>query len=508
MAAAGRTLRERSTFLTLLTGVTLALASCEPPTIAAGIEHQTSRSGTWSSKTTTAPWAELGASATQDLEDALLEYINGARMIAGLPPVALQQNLREAAQSHAAFLVAHRDTYAQRGLSAHVEPSHLPGFVGESFVDRVAFFGYIGHAYAEVVAFKPSSVAAGRSWIESLYHRLPMLHPSVDDVGYGQASDDVGYANVLEMGVSAEPDLSLRLVRWPVAGAEEVPMAWDGKEVPQPQSPPAGYPSGPVITLQVTGATLTVDTATVSLAGVDLPSTVLTWPADPHMSPDAIAVIPHAPLAPLTTYQIEITGTLDGEPFVDGWDFTTRGDGCDPAAQDCGPGQACYVVDGAPRCLWAGTLGVDAECTHTNECAPGLSCFASRCRPLCAAAGEGVAPEESCEYACLAETFPLDAGGQWALCLPPPCASAGGACEDDEACFWGGTFVCAEPGTKQAGASCSMLNDCAEGLACLGLGGSFSCRRLCGGDAYPACDDACPDVRFTLDSDEEVSYCG
>ncbi len=501
--AVGRTTGARGVFLITLIVVAVALASCEPPTIAAGIESQTTKTGTYSAETTTAPWAELGSSATLDLEEALLEYVNVTRTVAGLPPVALQQNLREAAQSHASFLVAHRDAYAQRGLSAHVEPADLPGFAGESFVDRVAFFGYEGHAYAEVVAFKPSSVAAGRSWMESLYHRLPMLTPAVNEVGYGQANDDVGYANVLEMGVAGEPDLSFHTVRWPVAGA----TAWDGKEVPQPQTPPGGYPSGPVITLQVTGASFVALTAVVSVGSTDLASTVLTWPADPNMAPDAVAVIPHEPLTPLTTYRVEITGTLDDEPFADAWDFTTGGDSCDPAAQDCGPGQACYVVDGAPRCLWAGTHGVDADCTHTNECAPGLSCFASHCRPLCAAGGEGVAPEESCEYTCLDETFALDDAGQWSLCLPPPCASDGGACEGDEACYWGGTFVCAAPGTKQEGDSCSMLNDCADGMACLGLGGAFTCRQLCGGDAYPSCDEVCPNVRFTLDADEDVSYC-
>ena len=167
------------------------------------------------------------------------------------------------------------------------------------------------------------------------------------------------------------------------------------------------------------------------------------------------------------------------------------------------------MIDGTPRCLWAGTLSLDAGCEHTNECAAGLTCFASRCRPLCDLAPSAVTG--ACGAHCQSEIFDLggdDDGGSWGLCLPPPCALDANSCDSGESCAWAGSFVCAEPGAGAPGAACGQLSDCGATLACLGLGEGFQCHQLCGAEAYPDCEDACPGASAPLDLELGVRYCG
>ncbi|MEZ4267147.1 MAG: CAP domain-containing protein, partial [Myxococcota bacterium] len=197
-------------------------------------------------------------------EEAVLAFVNESRASVGLAPFAPDSRLTAAAAAHASFLVRHRDVYDQSGTSAHIEIEGLPGFTGKTFTQRLDAAGYDGRAMAEVVAFKPSSVGAARSWMESLYHRLPLLDPAIDEAGFGELADGARYANVLEMGQSGQPTDAPEFVVWPPRGARDVPSAWDGAEIPQPPAPPAGYPSGPVLTLHATSGALTITGATVA----------------------------------------------------------------------------------------------------------------------------------------------------------------------------------------------------------------------------------------------------
>lgn len=144
-------------------------------------------------------WEELDEQAGIDPEAAMLTYLNGVRTELGLPTLQVDPSLHDAAQSHAEFLLVHQDAYKGQAVSVHIQPKDLDGFTGEIGNDRAAFFGFEGQWRHEVVAFKPTSIAATRGWIEALYHRLPLLDPAVTLVGYGEAKKGTERSNVLEL---------------------------------------------------------------------------------------------------------------------------------------------------------------------------------------------------------------------------------------------------------------------------------------------------------------------
>jgi len=60
--------------------------------------------------------------------------------------------------------------------------------------------------------------------------------------------------------------------------------------------------------------------------------------------------------------------------------------GCDPLFPDCGPGEACYPLDGAFVCAIdvSGGDGVALEpCEFVNVCNPGLACADAGAMPSC-----------------------------------------------------------------------------------------------------------------------------
>ena len=92
------------------------------------------------------------------------------------------------------------------------------------------------------------------------------------------------------------------------------------------------------------------------------------------------------------------------------------GDSCDPLAQACPDGQACYSWQPS-RCLAAGELAQGAVCQFANDCAPGLACIGSTaqhyCSPYC-----DVAPttgESACATLCPDAFWDYDDFG---VCMP------------------------------------------------------------------------------------------
>jgi hypothetical protein len=300
---------------------------------------------------------------------------------------------------------------------------------------------------------------------------------------------------------------------YPTNDAEGVSMSWEGKDAPQPSAPPAGYPSGPVLTLQVGGGVvLTVDEARVVTepSGSLVDATILTGDNDSVLDAHTVAVIPHAPLEPSTTYTVEVRGKADGIPFEEIWSFTTRREGCDLLDQDCGPGRACSILSTGKQCLWSGRGLVGERCEHANHCGSGLMCMSGRCLPFCDSREESNDPSIACAGRCPGGIFDVpgaDTDEPARLCVLESCIKNASLCTEGEGCFWLGGFLCATAGTGKAGASCALASDCSAGTSCLGHEGAFACRALCGGDGMPACLDACGDQALLFDGDNMISFC-
>lgn len=250
--------------------------------------------------------------------------LNKIRQGVGLQPLALQDALGAAAQSHADYLHQHVEQYS---LNGHGEEAGRPGFTGTNVGARAAYWGWTQGA-SEVVAVSGRAEEALADWIATLYHRIPLLHPDTVAMGYGWAGADRSGKNVL---VSSKSLSGAKTVAYPAAGARTVPPEWNGLETPDPlalyglaDSGPVGYPitltfGGPVIDLRLTAAQLTGPAGDLELLSYD--------PAfDPNLS-DAVAIIPRQPLQPETTHTVLLKGWIDrGEgptEFTERWSFTT-----------------------------------------------------------------------------------------------------------------------------------------------------------------------------------------
>lgn len=443
-----------------------------------------------------------------DARASLVAYLDAFRARVALPPLKEDEALTAAAQAHALYLESHADLFEEPDLSAHSEDPAHADFTGKSVFERVVHFEYAGTALGEVIAFLPSSTGAVRGWIDSVYHRFPLLDPAADEFGYGETGDvlDRTY-NVLDLGRGAASAAPGFLVVWPPDGATDVPTEWDGNEIPTPAPPPQGYPSGPVVTLQATAGSFSEVEASIGPAGGEaVPATLLTKSNDPVLLGRHVALIPHDPLLPETLYEVVFFGLLDGVPTSRLWSFTTRAAGCDVIDQDCGPGMGCHPLGGGVACVFAGPSGQDDPCAFAGDCAAGLTCLSERCRPLCDPS-LGPLQDGSCLARCpfgVSEIVANVAG----ICLQPSCAFDASICLEGESCYFAGDFFCAPAGTRGEGATCSLLNDCEPGLACIGIGGAANvCMEMCDGSGLPGCDEACAGDSVELDPASGVRFC-
>jgi hypothetical protein len=239
---------------------------------------------------------------------AALATSNEARLAMGVPCVEMIAEINTAAQNHC-------DYYAMGGSScqsSHSEIMGCPGFTGERFDQRMSAAGYTGSPAFENMAFTNDGTRAVQMWIDSVWHRTPVLSPWVRHTGYGGATgcDTMDYGR----GPSTPADTT---AVWPYANQTGVPTSFDGRfEGPMPPTPPTGWPSGYPIHIYTTGSlsthTLTVDGDATPIAHV--------WitPDDSPLLDTEYVMYSHAPLAGGTTYRVHVSGSVDLE-----WTFTT-----------------------------------------------------------------------------------------------------------------------------------------------------------------------------------------
>ena len=327
-----------------------------------------------------------------------------------------------------------------------------------------------------------------------------------------QEADPTGRATGLAPSdgiIDVEFQLADRVTVFPPPGATDVPPSWDGNEVPQPQAPPQGYPSGPVISVQQQDYQLEIGDGHITKFGSDvkLPATLFLYGKDTNLPKGTVGLIPHSPLEAQTTYTVTFVDAT-GE-IVAQWPFTTGAAECDVTAQDCGRGQACYILEGKPVCTWAGSASKGEECAHLNACGPGLTCFRGRCQPYCDDS-PSAAPDVSCKEQCGQGGYPIPGAedSPAKVCLGQNCLLDDVSCPDGEACYrFNELYLCAEKGKAEAGAACQYPNDCVEHTSCMGGEGVFSCRQLCDGPDMPACTEVCTQGYRTIFTSPLVRYC-
>jgi Flp pilus assembly protein TadD len=272
-----------------------------------------------------APFPTSLADTRHREQQGALDALNAVRAKAHLSPVHLDDRITQGATAHAYWWLFNLSNPAVKGLGIHREVPNTPGFTGVTMRDRSTRFGYPQASMAEDITHRGVPAAAISDWVDSVYHRFPLMIPTLDAVGFGEAVGGGLPIDVLDMGYLNESGDTTQTVPFPADGQAAVPVAFLGNELPDPVPPGGRYPTGYPVTLNFnTFASIRISASEVrsNATGAVLDSYILPATAADE---NVLTILPKAPLAPKSGYHVHVTGTIDGVAFTRDWSFTTEG---------------------------------------------------------------------------------------------------------------------------------------------------------------------------------------
>jgi uncharacterized protein YkwD len=355
-----------------------------------------------------------------------LNRVNDVRVAIGVPCLTLAPSLSGAAQKHCIYYAANAGDPSCIA-NAHVEDEFCSHYFGRYPDDRTQLAGYAGSYTGEVMYTRAGDPDESVGvWINTVWHRTPLLDPWAGDMGYGGTTApevcntvDVGNGT----GAATLPDTAWAV--YPFDGQTDVPVLFPGGEIPEPPAPPSGWPSGFPVSLYVKGATIQsheimIDGTTTPIDHVWIDATT-----PDRVTPYEYFLYTNTPLLPNTTYRVRIAATRGTTPLSFDWRFTTGNGGpagaCDLfAADSCGAGSACYRSVCAP----AGSAPLGAACVASSDCVPGATCTIyigiggrqDLCSNNCSQSSSAPSAVR-CDTLCPDDFIPQDA--VWAVCPAP-----------------------------------------------------------------------------------------
>jgi Flp pilus assembly protein TadD len=262
----------------------------------------------------------------QQDQEVALEALNKARTAAHLTPARLDAQIVEGATSHAYWWIFNLALPQVKGLGIHHEVPATPGFTGVNMRDRASHFGFGRASMAEDITHRGDPSGAIADWVNSVFHRFPLMRADMDAIGFGTGA--VGILPIEVMDISYRDVLGdpRQMVAYPAEGQKEVPVAFFGNEIPDPVPTGGAYPTGYPITLNfnpfvrasVSGWYISDPSGTHLDAYVNNPG------AD---SENVLSLLPKKQLKSLTTYTVHVAGSIDGTAFNRDWSFTTAAPG-------------------------------------------------------------------------------------------------------------------------------------------------------------------------------------
>jgi len=257
----------------------------------------------WETRVADGPLTAFPAPAAT--QTGALRVANSYRKALGLPQFTADERLDYVAQLHSRYLT-------QNNAMGHGQIPGTPGFFGESGERRLASYGWIGASWEGVTFGAETPRLAVQDLFDAPYHRVPFLQPG--PIAFGAGMD--GRRTTLLFGANA----ATGTVVSPADGQQNVPLAWDKNERPNPLrvhrvKAPIGYPivlahfDPDVRRIKVTSATLQTEDGHAVGFFLNTPDN------DDHLTNAAI-LMPSAPLRPATTYRVTFVGTDDkGRPI-------------------------------------------------------------------------------------------------------------------------------------------------------------------------------------------------
>jgi hypothetical protein len=256
---------------------------------------------------------------TPDASITALNTENTLRLAMGLDCAAIAPTLVKSAQAHCDYYTQNQGDDMCEAPSPHDEIEGCPGFTGEGLGERFKAAGYmLSGGGSECMAFIDDPERAVMTFVNSVYHRTPILDPWMRDFGYGHSDG----CDTIDFGTGTKSDKAKTAV-YPYQGQTGVPTSFDGsREGPEPPEPPTGWPSGLPIT--VYAQNFTVESHVITLDGSTDPI-AHQWldEDDPTLPSYAKFLYTDAPMMANTTYHVVVTGTLSGTAKTFDWTFTT-----------------------------------------------------------------------------------------------------------------------------------------------------------------------------------------
>jgi cysteine-rich repeat protein len=268
------------------------------------------------------------AGAPQSAIDAM-HAVNIARAAADVPGAKLDSHAVASSQNHATYYATNAAAYPS-GVSPHVEDASFPtGFTGVQFSTRMSFAGFTGSAFFETMAFSANAPSAVSQWLNTVFHRIPILHPNMTVFGYGNSTASGRNNDVADYG-GGSAESTTKVILWPPPNATGIARQFNIlQEGPTPPTPPGGGNiTGPIISVFfANGSTGTITSHSIKDAGgTTLPDTMIakndaTFGA---FMQGSYAFYAAGPAPAGTTFTISIAGTVNGQPFSRTWTFTTQ----------------------------------------------------------------------------------------------------------------------------------------------------------------------------------------
>jgi uncharacterized protein YkwD len=251
------------------------------------------------------------------------DRLNTLRTGVGLPCVAYQSAIAAAAKKHCDYY-SQNETKTECVLNPHREVAGCTGFTGERFTDRIKKAGYNGEGIYEVMAYVGDGAWAVDLWLNSVWHRVPLLSHEVAAFGYGTT----GLCDTIDFSRLSTTDKNTTVL-YPAPNQTDVPTEFDGNESPLPPEPPRGWPSGYPVSLHAPGVTITEHSIVVDGTQQNLAHHFVR-PGDPvaaDLLQDEFFLYTHEPLRGMTRYRVRLVGSRGGKPVTFDWSFVTRPSG-------------------------------------------------------------------------------------------------------------------------------------------------------------------------------------
>ncbi|MFI5307309.1 MAG: CAP domain-containing protein [Polyangiales bacterium] len=271
---------------------------------------------------TMCPAAPAGASMEAT---AALAAINAARVPAGSGCDNLILTLDMSALNHCNYYAMNKSN-AMCVANAHLEVMSCMGFTGADPGTRMMAAGYTSRGGgSEVMAFVDNPASSVAQWINTVFHRIPILDPWTVEMGYGNATG----CDTIDFGKGTPTTPTSAIVVYPYNGQTNVPTTFDGShEGPMPPAPSTGWPSSSPVNIYAQGLTvtdhvITLDSDTTPIDHVWLDATNNTDTSIASFLRSTAFLYANKPFAANTKYHVRMAGMHTGGAFNLEWTFTT-----------------------------------------------------------------------------------------------------------------------------------------------------------------------------------------